>query len=129
MACLDTTVILDLIGRAGRRRQIDAQTKLRLEHDRPHSITRFTIAELIIGSQLSDDPELERRRLTPFLSKLQILEFDARAARLYAAIFVQLRKLGLAPGIMDMLIAAVSLSNGVRFVTRNPRHFQYIPGL
>jgi predicted nucleic acid-binding protein len=130
MACLDTTVVLDLMGRAGRRRQAEAEAKLRqLEHDRPHAITRFTFAELFIGVELADDPEGERARLSRCLSPLQILEFDARASRIYAAVFVHLQRLGRLPGIMDMLIGAVSLAHGQRFVTRNARHFRLIPGL
>ena len=49
--------------------------------------------------------------------------------RLYAHIFVHLRALGRVPGIMDMLIASVSLANGQRFLTRNRQHYQDIPGL
>jgi tRNA(fMet)-specific endonuclease VapC len=130
MACLDTTVLLDLVGRAGRRRQAAAEAKLRqLEHDRPHSVTRFTIAELLIGFQLANDPKRERARVEAFLAGLQILEFDARSMRVYARVFVHLRAIGRLPGAIDILIASVALSHGQRFVTRNAQHYRDVPGL
>jgi tRNA(fMet)-specific endonuclease VapC len=130
MACLDTTVILDLLGRAGPRRREAAEAKLKqLEHDQPHSVTRFTLAELLIGVELADDSDRERVRLDRILSRFHILEFDDKAMRLYARLFVHLRTLGQLSGIVDMLIASVCLSQGQRFVTRNVRHFQNVPGL
>lgn len=130
MACLDTTVLLDLAGRGGRRKQSAAEARLRqLEHDRPHSVTRFNIAELLIGFEVAAHPVRERTEFDRIISKLRILEFDARSARLYARIFVHLRNLDRLPGVMDMLIASVALSAGQRFVTRNPQHYQHIPGL
>jgi predicted nucleic acid-binding protein len=130
MACLDTSVILDLLGRGGRRKQLAAEAKLRqLEHDRPHSVARFVLAELLIGVEFSANPDRERAQLDPLLARLQILEFDARSMRLYARIFVHLRSLGHLPGVMDMLIASVSLSHGQRLVTRNPPHYDHVPGL
>src|SRR5688572_30774886 len=102
MACWDTTVLLDLLGKSGRRRRAGAEARLRqLEHDQPHSVTRFTIAELLIGFQLADDSARERAGAQPLLDRLQTLEFDARAMRLYATIFVQLRRIGRLSGTMD----------------------------
>jgi len=130
MACLDTTVLLDLIGRGGRRKQAAAELKMRqLEHDLPHSITRFNFAELLVGFELATNLERERAVFDRILARLRILEFDAKSMRLYAAIFVRLHALELLPGTMDMLIASVALAHGQRLVTRNVRHFEYIPGL
>jgi tRNA(fMet)-specific endonuclease VapC len=130
MACLDTSTLLDLAGRGGRRKQRDAQAKLRqLEHSRPHSVTRFTIAELLVGIGTADDPDRERAKLEPVLNKLQILEFDPRAMRLYPQIFIHLQSIGRLPGVMDMLIASVALSHGHRLMTRNVLHYEHVPGL
>lgn len=130
MARLDSTVLLDLAGRGGRRRQAAAEAKLRqLEHDRPHSLTRFALAELLIGFERAGDPRRQRDLLDPLVAKLQILEFDARSMRLYAKIFVHLHALGRVPGVMDMLIAAVAVAHGQRLLTRNAQHYQHIPGL
>ena len=130
MACWDTTVFLDLLGRAGKRKQQDVEAKLRqLEHDQPHSTTRFNIAETLVGLQAIAYPEAERARLQIALSKLEILEFDARAMRIYPVIFAHLRRTGQLPGVMDMLIASVALAHGHRLITRNARHYQNIPRL
>jgi tRNA(fMet)-specific endonuclease VapC len=92
-------------------------------------VARFVLAELLIGVEFCDDPDRERALLDPMLARLQILEFDARSMRLYARVFVHLRALGHLPGVMDMLIASVSLSHGQRLVTRNTRHYDHVPGL
>src|SRR4051794_30954611 len=112
MACLDTTVIVDLTGRSGARKRADVLAKLRqLEHDQPHTITRFSILELLVGAEGAPDRELAIRRFTPIIEQLQILEFDARAMQTYPRIHGRLRALNRLSGIMDMLIAAVAVAN------------------
>jgi predicted nucleic acid-binding protein len=84
---------------------------------------------LLIGIGLADDPDRERVRFDPVLARLQILEFDARAMRLYPEIFIHLQRIGRLPGVMDMLIASVALSHGHRLMTRNIQHYEHVPGL
>jgi tRNA(fMet)-specific endonuclease VapC len=130
MACLDTTVLLDLAGRSGRRKQAAAEASLRrLDHDRPHSVTRFTVAEVLVGVALADDPARERATIEPILARLRLLEFDDRSMRIYARVFVHLRRIGHLPGAMDVLIASVALSHRQRLVTRNVQHYRNVPGL
>lgn len=130
MACLDTTVLIDLIGRGERRRRDAAEQALkRLRHEQPHAITRFSLAELYVGFECSTDPKRDRAAFDPMLSKLSVLEFDARAMRTYAALVAHLTRLGRSSGVMDMLIGSVALANGQRLVTRNAAHFRAIPGL
>jgi tRNA(fMet)-specific endonuclease VapC len=130
MACLDTTVIIDLVGHRGRRKRDRAEAALRrLDHDRPHSITRFTMAELLVGAELSTDPARERAAFDRLLTRLQILDFDSRAMRIYVIVFARLTRMGLRTGAMDMLIASVAMANGQRFLTRNRSHFEVVPGL
>jgi tRNA(fMet)-specific endonuclease VapC len=130
MACLDTTVVLDLLGRGGQRKRRDAQAKLRqLEHDRPHSITRFTLAELLVGLELASDPAGERAELMSLVAPLRLLEFDDRSMRIYARVYAHLRSVNRLAGVMDMLIASVTVSNGHRLVTRNAKHYEHVPGL
>jgi len=130
MACLDTTVVLDLTGRAGARKKADALAKLRqLEHDQPHTITRFSILELLIGAEGAPDRALAFRRFLPVIERLEILEFDAKAMNVYPRIHARLRTLNRLSGVMDMLIASIAVANDQRLITRNRRHFELVPGL
>ena len=49
--------------------------------------------------------------------------------RAYPRIYARLHSLNRLSGVMDMLIASVAITNRVRLVTRNPRHFELVPGL
>jgi len=130
MACLDTTVAVDLTGRSGRRKRLDALAKLKqLEHDQPHTITRFTIAELLLGVELALDRVEALSKMNAVIQSLEILEFDAESMRQYPRIYARLQKINRLSGSFDMLIASVALANNQRLMTRNPRHFELIPGL
>jgi tRNA(fMet)-specific endonuclease VapC len=92
-------------------------------------VTRFSIAEVLVGYELADDPARDRAAVNRALSELRVLEFDARSMRLYPHIYAHLRAIGRLPGNMDMLIASVALAHGQRFVTRNAQHYLNVPGL
>jgi predicted nucleic acid-binding protein len=109
---------------------LDALAKLKqLEHDQPHSITRFTISELLLGVELAEHRASALEKLHGFIDYLQILEFDADSMRWYPRIYARLKSLNRLSGVMDMLTASVAVANHQRLVTRNPRHFELIPGL
>ena len=63
MACLDTTVLVDLL-RSNRRRKHRALGKIEVLVNRGETIvtTRVNLAELYVGIELSDDPERDYRR-------------------------------------------------------------------
>jgi predicted nucleic acid-binding protein len=131
MACLDTSVLLDLLGRGGRRRRRQAVTLLRQLTQRGEHLTttRFTQAELQVGVERSRTADRERRVVQAALADLEILDFDEPAALAFGKLSAHLQQRGTPAGDMDVLIAAVSLVNGQRLVTANARHFSAIPGL
>jgi tRNA(fMet)-specific endonuclease VapC len=59
------------------------------------------------------------------LAKLNILDYDAMAERIYQ----ELRRQRLHVGSQDMRIAAVTLANHGILVTRNRNDFSHVPGL
>ncbi len=131
MACLDTTVLIDLSGRgirgASRRAK---ETIIALVGDGESLVTtRFNVAELYVGVERSDEPRRELAKVARILSDLAILEFDDRAARVFGFLMGHTRRIGRPVGDMDALIAAVSIANGQSLVTRNPKHFVSLPGL
>ena len=127
MACLDTTVFIDL----SRSRSKHRAGIISLLADLPASAvtTRFNVAELLLGVELAREPIAERQQVDDALAGILILEFDEAAALQYAKISAYVRRLGRPVADMDRLIAAVVLANAEVLVTRNPKHFADIPGL
>ena len=130
MACLDTTVLVDLARPGGKwkRRALD---KVRELVDRGEGLvtTRFNLAELYVGVERSDDPEREEGAIQAVAGDFGVLDFDDRAARLFGQITAHLQTVGRPAGDMDVLIAATSMGAGHCLVTRNPAHFKSIPEL
>jgi tRNA(fMet)-specific endonuclease VapC len=131
MATLDTTILVDLL-RPRCKRHRSALAKLADLASRGDSLvtTRFNVAELEVGMELSDDPSRDRHGVEVLLAGMGILEFEALAARAFAQITAEKRRTGTSIGDRDALIAATSLTAGhAVLVTRNPSHFANIPGL
>ena len=131
MWVLDTNVVLDLMGRNGRRNLLAAQMKLGQPADAgpTQAITRFTRAELFVGVHLAKDAAKSRQAMESVLAGRPVLEFTEDAALAYGRITAHLRRIGRPTGQIDALIAAVTLANGQTLVTRNPKHFADVPGL
>jgi tRNA(fMet)-specific endonuclease VapC len=131
MVCLDTTVLLDLAGRSGRRVQERARQRVRELHDEEHFLvtSRFNIAELCVGIERSANREREIESVQRLTAPLAVLEFDERGAQTFGRIVAHLQSLGTPIGDMDALIASVALAHGHSVVTRNERHFHRVPGL
>ena len=130
MACLDTTVLVDL-ARPGGKRKRHALEKVRELVNRGEGLvtTRFNLAELYVGVERSDDPEREEAAIQAVAGDFGVLDFDDRAARLFGQITAHLQRIGKPAGDMDVLIAATSMGAGHCLVTRNPAHFKRIPEL
>lgn len=105
---------------------------LRQLHDnlyRGLCISAITLAELMYGTEKSTRPEKNRAALLQFLSILDILPFDDRAAAEYGSICAYLQKQGIPIGTMDMLIAGHARAEGLILVTNNVREFKRVPNL
>lgn len=131
MACLDTSLLIDVSGRAGRRLRQRARQTLEalLSNGETLTTTRFTVAELWVGVERSRDRDAEIEAVDAILAPLAILDFDESSARVFGRIASRMQRLGTPRGDMDMLIAAVALVHGERIVTRNVKHFAGVPGL
>ena len=92
-------------------------------------ISSITLAELEFGVHFSTYPEKNQEALNEFLSPLEILPFDDRAAISYGEIRAYLQRKGLNIGAMDMLIAAQAKSLSIPLVTNNLKEFKRISGL
>jgi tRNA(fMet)-specific endonuclease VapC len=130
MACLDTTILIDLVGRKSPRRE---QAIKKIEElagaGQGLATTRFSVAELYVGVAQSRRPEEDEAALRTLLKEFEILEFNDAAARVFGSITAFLQRIGQPAGDMDVLIAATALVHGHALITRNRRHFRQIPGL
>lgn len=128
MACLDTTILVDLTRRGPnlRNRAFQKVQEL-LARGEFLATTRFNVAELYVGVERADDPDREGQLVEEALEGLAILDFDDRAARFFGRITAHLQQIGQSAGDMDVLIAATCMAAGHGLITRNPAHFQNIP--
>jgi predicted nucleic acid-binding protein len=110
---LDTSVIIDL--------QIIDSDQLPLEV----AISAVTLAELAAGPHAATDPA-ERARRQDRLQRTEAafdpLPFDNEAARAYGRIYAAIVAAGRkprGPRVVDLMIAATALAQGIPLVTRN----------
>lgn len=92
-------------------------------------ISAITLAEMEHGVQKSAFPAKNEAALLQFLTILDVLPFDDRAAVEYGSICAGLQKQGTPIGTMDMLIAGHARAESLTLVTNNVREFQRVPGL
>ncbi|MCL2694476.1 MAG: type II toxin-antitoxin system VapC family toxin [Oscillospiraceae bacterium] len=96
------------------------------------AISAITLAELEFGvnnSKSSAAADRNRIKLISFLTLVDVLEFDSKAAAEYGKIFAVLTKNGNRIGILDTQIAAHAKSAGLIVVTNNTREFERIDRL
>jgi len=131
MACLDTTVFLDLGGRGGATVRERARRAIHevVADGETLTTTRLNVAELYVGVARSAHPQRELERIQRWLADIAILDFDDAAARLFGAVVGELLTRGTPIGDMDALIATIGLRNHQTVITRNVKHFRAIPGL
>lgn len=101
-----------------------------MEH-RPEDmcISAITMAELEFGICKSSKPAQNRLALMMFLSEIQVVPFDGKAAQEYGLIRAELTARGSPIGANDLLIAAHARSLGLTLITNNGREFERVPGL
>ncbi len=90
--------------------------------------TPVTIAELFKGAALFGDEE-KAEAVEGLLNNLDLLGFDAHAAKLAGTLLAAAKKKGLPLGDFDTVIGAIALRHEATLVTRNLKHFGRIPNL
>ncbi|MFH2066648.1 MAG: type II toxin-antitoxin system VapC family toxin [Pseudomonadota bacterium] len=92
-------------------------------------VSTITISELQYGIAKSKQREKNQIRLDEFIVPLEILPYDAAAAKTYGQIRHQLENIGKPIGPLDLLIAAHAMSQKLTIVTNNDKEFKRIPNL
>jgi tRNA(fMet)-specific endonuclease VapC len=86
-------------------------------------------AELFAGSAKSIRPQQNLAKQQNFLSRFVSLPFDDSAAITYGSIRASLEKQGTPIGPLDMMIAAIALTNNLTLVTHNMAEFSRVTNL
>ena len=93
------------------------------------AISSITLAELAHGIEKSGNPARNLAVVEDFVSRLEVLPYDDRAAWQYGIIRAALEKQGTPIGVNDLHIAGHARSLGLVIVTNNLREFERIPGV
>lgn len=99
------------------------------EHEGRMAISTVTYAELLYGAENSAKPARNFRIVEDFVSHLEVIDYDKKAAAHFGNIQASLRKTGSLIGVNDMHIAAHARSQGMVMVTNNTKEFERIDGL
>ncbi len=124
------------------RHMLDTNFCIRVLRERPPSlrerfnneadglcISTIVLAELLHGAAKSARPDHHRREVDRFVSRLEVLPFDADAASHAADIRADLERRGQTIGGYDVLIAGHARSRGLIVVTNNLGEFTRVEGL
>jgi tRNA(fMet)-specific endonuclease VapC len=128
MYLLDTDILSNVMKRSPSSTLIARVARVPPEHQFTSSIT---LGELVYGAhRLRERTTILMKRIEDVLvPNLQVLSFDAAAARRYGEIRAELDRSGIPIGDADLRIAAIALSHHLKVVTGNERHFQRVPEL
>lgn len=122
---LDTNICIFII----KRKPIRVLEKMQKFNVSEIGISSVTLSELEYGVSKSVRPEQNKMALVKFLSPIDIISYDDKAADAYGSIRSYLEKRGTPIGPLDTLIGAHAFSLGCTLVTNNLGEFKRIPDL
>jgi tRNA(fMet)-specific endonuclease VapC len=123
MVLFDTNICIYYI--KGRYELAEKFSKIKREH---RFISEISLAELKYGVQNSESVNRNKRALELFLTGVNILPI-LPTLDFYAQEKVRLRRLGTPIDEFDLLIGSCAVTNGLRLITNNERHFERIQGI
>ena len=121
---LDTNIVIYVI----KKRPIQALEVFN-RHDGLMCISSITFAELLHGVEKSEKPEHNLRQVEDFVSRLEVLDYNKKAAAHYGDIRADLERKGMTIGVNDLHIAGHARSEAMVLVTNNLREFDRVVGL
>jgi predicted nucleic acid-binding protein len=125
---VDTCVWIDVEGGSLAPADVAALTQ-----SDPVFISPVTLAELRFGAEIAPDPGTRQRRLAALrrLARRPLLPIDGVTGDIFGSLAAQIKAAGRQHRyrVQDLWLASQALQHGFRFLTRNPRDFEDIPGL
>lgn len=86
------------------------------------------LCELEVGIQQTAKPEQHRQRLQQLLKHVRLWPTDRETARIYGALYLELRRQGRALSQVDMILAAMARQMNLRLLTTD-RDFEALPDI
>jgi len=93
------------------------------------ALSAIVLFELEVGIAKSMAPRKRKTQLQEFALLVNIIPFDAAAAKSASKIRAKLEKRGVPIGPYDTLIAASAMANNCTLVTHNQKEFERVEGL
>jgi tRNA(fMet)-specific endonuclease VapC len=121
---LDTTFLVD-----------DDRSKSSLDEliadDDEVAIAAITVAELLVGVLLAEEPHLTDRQqfVDEVGESIPIVEYDATVAAAHAELLVAVRRQGRPRGAHDLIIAATAKATQREVVTADTPAYEDLPGV
>jgi tRNA(fMet)-specific endonuclease VapC len=98
-------------------------------HNGQMAISTITVGELVYGAERSACPERNLADIEGLFSRVEVIEFDAKAAYHFGQIRAELYAKGRPIGPYDMMIAGHARSEGLILVSNNEKEFERVSGL
>jgi tRNA(fMet)-specific endonuclease VapC len=121
---LDTNVVIYIL----KRRPIEVLEIFNKNTNRM-AISSITLSELIYGAEKSVKIDKNLEAIEDFISRLEVLPYDAKASQHYGQIKAGLEKKRKIIGENYIHIAAHAISQGLILVTNNLKEFKRVPNL
>ena len=93
------------------------------------AISAISLAELLHGAEKSSLPQRTLAAVEDFYSRLDVLDYGAKAAQHYGQIHTALERRGTPIDVNDLHIAAHARSEGLTLVSNSLGEFQRVGGL
>lgn len=91
--------------------------------------TIITHSELHYGVNNSKKKKTNLAKVTQLLNQLTILHYDEDASVIFAQEKARLKKDGELIADMDLMIASIAISNKLKLITNNKKHFNRLKNL
>ena len=123
MYFLDTDILVGLL-----RNNKSAVDKILLLSEKAAEIytSSINIHELVKGAHLSNNPTRNLEKINALIQTISILPFDKDCSLISGKLSAEQETKGRPIGQNDLLIASIALSNKLKLVTRNKKHFENI---
>lgn len=121
---LDTDICIYAL--KGRSRSLSEKFKA---NDGRMAVSDVTLFELHYGAEKYAEPASRLAVIEAFVTRLELLPFDSRAAQHAAQIRSALEQKGESIGAYDLMIAGIARSQGLVLVSNNVREFRRVEGL
>lgn len=92
-------------------------------------ISSISVGELVEGIIDSKDEEKRREGLENLLTKITVVPFTGKIARIFGRMRSKLRNKGKLPGDIDIMIGATAQFMDLELLTENTKHYKDMDGV